>query len=77
MNYFLTEQQKSIREIARRIAEEKIMPVRAHLDETGEFPWDILKELAAADMFRVFIPVEFGGLGGNAINLSKILIIIT
>lgn len=72
MNYFLTEQQKSIREIARRIAEEKIMPVRAHLDETGEFPWDILKELAAADMFRVFIPVEFGGLGGGCLDLCLV-----
>lgn len=72
MNYFLTEQQKSIRETARRIAEEKVLPVRAHLDETGEFPWDILKELAAADMFRVFIPAEYGGLGGGCLDLCLV-----
>ncbi len=33
MEYFLTEQQKLIKSLARRIAEERILPVRAELDE--------------------------------------------
>ena len=33
MEYFLTEQQKLIRSLAKRIAEERILPVRAELDE--------------------------------------------
>ena len=36
MEYFLTEDQKMIQGLARRIAEEKILPVRAELDETEE-----------------------------------------
>jgi len=39
MDYFLTEEQIMIRDLARQISEEKIVPVRAELDETGEFPW--------------------------------------
>jgi len=51
MDYFLTEEQAMIRDLARQIAEEKIVPVRAELDETGEFPWDIMKVLAQSDLF--------------------------
>jgi butyryl-CoA dehydrogenase len=43
MDYFLSEEQIMIRDLARQIAEEKIVPVRAELDETGEFPWDVTK----------------------------------
>ena len=69
MRYFFNEQQQMIRSLARRIAEERIIPVRAELDEKEEFPWPIMKELAAADMFRVFIPAEYGGLGGGYLDL--------
>ena len=43
MDYFLTEEQEAIQEIARQIAEEKIVPVREELDETQEFPTEIMK----------------------------------
>ena len=39
MDYFLTEEQRMLKELARKIAEEKVMPVRAELDEKEEFPW--------------------------------------
>jgi alkylation response protein AidB-like acyl-CoA dehydrogenase len=59
LDYFLDEQQKTIRDLARRIAEERVLPVRAELDEAQEFPWQIMKDLADADMFRVFVPEEY------------------
>jgi alkylation response protein AidB-like acyl-CoA dehydrogenase len=58
----LTEEQQSIQELARKIAEEKVKPVRARYDEESTFPWDIVAELARADLFRVFIPAEYEGL---------------
>jgi len=72
LEYFLTEQQKMIRSLARKIAEEKVLPVRAKLDETEEFPWDIMKALAEADMFRVFIPEAYEGLGGGILELCLV-----
>ncbi len=69
MNYFLTEPQKTIKSLARKIAEERILPVRAELDEKEEFPWAIMKDLADADMFRIFIPEEYEGLGGGCLEL--------
>ena len=73
MEYFLSEQQKTIKGLARRIAEERILPVRAELDETEEFPWDVIKDLADSDMFRVFIPEEYEGLGGGCFELCLVI----
>ncbi len=73
MDYFLTEEQRMIKDLARQIAEEHVKPVRAELDETGEFPWEIMKILAQADMFRVFIPEQYGGLGTGALELCLVV----
>ena len=66
MDYFLTETQQEIQNLARQIAREKVKPVRAELDEKEEFPWEIMKVLAQSDLFGVYIPEEYGGLGGGA-----------
>ncbi|MEJ5227249.1 acyl-CoA dehydrogenase family protein [Thermodesulfovibrio sp.] len=73
MDYFLTEEQRMIKDLARQIAEEHVKPVRGELDETGEFPWEIMKILAQADMFRVFIPEQYGGLGTGALELCLVV----
>lgn len=65
MNYFLTEEQQMIRELAEQVATEKIRPIRAELDEQEQFPWELIKVLAQADLFGLYIPEEYGGLGGG------------
>jgi len=69
MNYFLNEDQVMIKELARKIAESKVVPVRAELDEKEEFPWEIMKVVAEADLFGLFIPEEYGGLGKGCLEL--------
>jgi butyryl-CoA dehydrogenase len=69
LEYFLTEQQKLIRSIARRIAEERILPVRAELDEKEQFPWELVKDIANADLFRIFIPEQYDGMGEGSFAL--------
>jgi alkylation response protein AidB-like acyl-CoA dehydrogenase len=69
MDYFLTEEQSEIRDLTRRIAEEKILPVRGEYDENGEFPWDIVKILAQSDLMGVYIPEEYGGMGGGVMEM--------
>ncbi len=69
MNYFLTEEQQMIVDTSRELAQSKIKPVRAQYDEEGIFPWDIVKEMAAADLMGLYIPQEFGGMGGGVFDL--------
>jgi butyryl-CoA dehydrogenase len=63
MDYFLTEEQLMIRDLARQISDEKVMPIRAELDEKEEFPWDIMNTLAESDFLGIYIPEEYGGMG--------------
>jgi len=64
-----------IKELAQRIAEEKIKPVRQKYDEEAIFPWDIVKELAQTDLFRVFIPVEYDGMVEEGLGITNMCIV--
>ncbi|HHY97898.1 MAG TPA: acyl-CoA dehydrogenase [Firmicutes bacterium] len=68
MDYFLTDDQRMIKDLASKIAEERIAPVAAELDEKEEFPWEIMRDLAQADLFGVWIPEKYGGLGGGVLE---------
>lgn len=69
MNYFLTEEQEMIVETARELANEKIIPVRAELDERNEFATEVMRDMAKADLFSIFVPEEYGGLGGGCFDM--------
>lgn len=68
MHYFLTPEQKMIQDLARKVAQEKVLPVRAELDEKEEFPWDLMKVCAEAGLFGVSIDEEYGGFGGGVLE---------
>ncbi len=72
MDYLLTEEQIMMRDLSRKIAEEKIRPVAAELDEKSEFPYEIMKTLADSDLFGVYLPEEFGGFGGGVFELCLV-----
>ena len=73
MEYFLNEQQKTVKSLARMIAEQRILPVRAELDEKEEFPWDLIREMANSDLMRIFIPEKYEGLGGGCLDLCLVI----
>lgn len=69
MDYLLTEEQKMVKDLASKIADEKIRPVAAKYDQTEEYPWDMIKIIADAGLFGLFIPEQYGGMGINVLNL--------
>ncbi len=73
MDYFLTEEQQMIKELSAKIADEKIAPVAIEYDEKGIFPRDIMKVLADSDLCGVYIPEEYGGLGGGVFEMSLVV----
>jgi alkylation response protein AidB-like acyl-CoA dehydrogenase len=73
MNYFLTEEQQMIQELAAKIADEKIAPIAIEYDEQGKFPHEIVKILAASDLCGVYIPEEYGGLGGGIFEMALVV----
>ena len=68
-DFGLTELQLEIKNTCREIGEKKIVPVREKYDAEGIFPRDIAKEFADAGLFGLFIPEQYGGMGGNTMDM--------
>ena len=73
MEYFFNDLQKEVKQMARTIAEEKIIPVRARLDEMEEFPTEIMRHLGDTGLLGVYLPEEYGGLGGGCLDLCLVV----
>jgi alkylation response protein AidB-like acyl-CoA dehydrogenase len=65
--YQLSDEHQMLRETARQLTEDKIVPRAAEVDETGEFPWDVYEALRRADLHAIHVPTEYGGNGGDSI----------
>lgn len=72
MDYLLTEEQIMVRDLARKIAQEKVKACAAELDEKEEFPWPIMKVLAEADLFGIYIEEKYGGMGKGVMELCLV-----
>jgi alkylation response protein AidB-like acyl-CoA dehydrogenase len=59
----LTEEQREIRELVRRLARERIAPRAAEIDESHEFPWDVVELYREHGLFGLLHDEQYGGLG--------------
>ena len=69
LSFHLTDEQREFRQMVRTLAEEKIAPRAAEIDETDEYPEDIDKVFVDAGLTGVSYPEEYGGAGGGAVEL--------
>jgi alkylation response protein AidB-like acyl-CoA dehydrogenase len=59
----LSAEQREIRDLVRTIARERIAPRAAEIDESHEFPWDVVELYRENDLFGLFFEEQHGGLG--------------
>ena len=59
----LTEEQREIRELVRTLARERIAPRAAEIDESHEFPWDVVELFREHEIFGLLFDEEYGGTG--------------
>ena len=69
----LSEEELLLRNTVREFADEQLAPRAAGYDESGEFPWDNVKGLAALGLFGLTIDEEYGGSGGTARQLAVVI----
>lgn len=62
-NPFFTEDHDSLRELARDFAEGTLAPLMEEIDQTGEYPMDVVKQMGEMGFLSIKIPEEYGGLG--------------
>src|ERR671927_100346 len=59
----LTDEQRDIRDLVRELARERIAPRAAVIDESHEFPWDVVELFREHELFGLFFDEEYGGTG--------------
>ena len=69
LDYGLSEEHVMIRDLARKVSEEKIKPKSQEWDEKEEFPREAIKALVQSDLFAICIPETYGGMGGGLLDL--------
>src|ERR671926_1845624 len=69
----LSPEQRELRDLVRTVARERIAPRAAEIDESHEFPWDVVELFRENDLFGLFFDEEYGGLGtGTLLSLVAI-----
>jgi alkylation response protein AidB-like acyl-CoA dehydrogenase len=71
--FALSEEHEALREAVRALADDKIAPRAAEVDQTAEFPWDVYEALVKADFHAVHVPEEYGGAGADAIATAIVI----
>ena len=59
----LSPEQRELRELVRLLARERIAPRAQEIDESHEFPWDVVELFRDNDIFGLFFDEQYGGAG--------------
>ncbi len=70
--FYLTDDQRMIRDLARKIARERIAPHAAHYDETETYPEESMRAIVDSGLFGIWVPEEYGGSAMGCLALSLV-----
>ena len=63
VGFGLSDEQQALQDLAREFADNEMRPVAEHYDQTGEYPWPVLRKAHELGLVNTHIPEEYGGLG--------------
>jgi alkylation response protein AidB-like acyl-CoA dehydrogenase len=68
--YEIPQEARDLRDMVRRLAQERIAPRAAEIDRTAEYPWDVRELLASHDVLGLPFATEVGGTGTGTLVLQ-------
>ncbi len=69
----LTSEQRLLVDTVRAFARDRIAPIARAYDESGEFPWDTVREMAEMGLFGIPFPEELDGAGADTLSLVLVV----
>ncbi len=69
MDFQLTEEHEMIRDMCRAFAQEVIAPRAEEMERTGDYPYDIMAQMAELGMMGIPISEAYGGSGGDWVGM--------
>lgn len=73
MDFAFSEREEMLRKAVREFAESEIPPKMEAMEETGEFPTELLKPMAEVGITGVITPPEYGGIGMGYVARTIVL----
>src|SRR5208337_747630 len=73
MNFKLTEEQQLIEQSAREFAKEYLEPIVVTMDETREFPREVIKAMANHDFLGLHLSAESGGVEAGFVTYVAVV----
>jgi len=73
MDFYLTEDELELKQMARELADKRIYPRAMEMDEEAKTPQDLIDECAELGYFGFTVPEEYGGLGLSATAFMGVL----
>ncbi len=64
---FFTEEHEMLRDMVRDFARNEVEPVARELDASGEFPWDLVKQMGELGLMGIPVPEKYGGAGMDTV----------
>jgi len=68
--FYLTDDQRMIRDLARKVARERVAPHAARYDETETYPDDSMHAIAETGLHAVWVPDAYGGTDMGTLALA-------
>jgi alkylation response protein AidB-like acyl-CoA dehydrogenase len=68
--FYLTDEQRMIRDLARKVARERIAPHAARYDETETYPEESIRAIVESGLFAIWVPEQYGGTAMGALALA-------
>ncbi|MBI2217438.1 MAG: acyl-CoA dehydrogenase family protein [Candidatus Rokubacteria bacterium] len=70
--FYLTDEQRMIRDLARKVARERIAPHAAHYDETEQYPEESIRAILDSGLYGIWVPEAHGGSDMGCLALALV-----
>jgi len=70
--FYLTDDQRMICDLARKIARERVAPNAARYDDAEEYPEDSIRALIESGLYGIWVPEAYGGTAMGALALALV-----
>ena len=70
--FYLSDEQRMIRDLARKLGRERVAPNAARYDEAEQYPEDSIAALIDAGLYGIWVPEAYGGSAMGALALALV-----
>jgi butyryl-CoA dehydrogenase len=70
--FYLTDEQRMIRDLARKVARERIAPHAAEYDETEQYPETSIRAILESGLYGIWVPEAYGGSDMGCLALALV-----